>query len=60
MRRVIADVESGTLSVRVDVPGQDEVVLWVERTPICNGERVVRDGIPDGPPHVDDAPTALE
>lgn len=60
MRGVVADVERGPLSVHVDMPGRDEVPLRVERTPICDGERVVRDGIPDRAPHVDDAYAALE
>ena len=38
MRGVVANVEHGPLSVPVDVPGRDEILLRIERTPICDGE----------------------
>ena len=60
VRGVVANAERGPLSVRVDMPGRDEVFLRIERAPICNGEWVVCDGVTDGAPHVDDAHTSLE
>ena len=60
MRRVIAHAERGALPIPVDMPRRDEVVLRVERAPVCDGEWMMRNGVPDGTPHVDDAHTALE
>jgi hypothetical protein len=60
VRGVIANTENGPLSVPIYVPGRDKVFLRIERTPICQGEWVVRNGVPDRAPHVDDARTALE
>ena len=37
----------------------DEVGV-VERAPVGDGERLVRDGVRDGPPDVDDADAGLE
>lgn len=60
VRRIIAHAERGTLPVRVYVPGRHKVLLRVERAPVRDGERVVRDGVPYGAPHIDDPHTALE
>lgn len=60
VRRVVAHAERGPLPIGVDVPRRDEVLLRVERAPVCDGERVVRDGVRDGAPHVNDAHTTLE
>jgi hypothetical protein len=60
VRRVVAHAERGTLPVRRDVPCRDKVLLWFERAPIRDGERVVRDRISDGTPHVDDSHSALK
>lgn len=60
MRGVVPNVERGPLSVPVDVPGSDKVILRIERTPICEGEWVVRNGVPDRAPHINDAHTAFE
>ena len=60
VRRVVAHAERGSLPVRIDVPCRNEVLLWFERAPIRDGERVVRDGISDGTPHVDDPHSAFE
>lgn len=35
-------------------------MLSVEGTPVRHGERLVRDGVSDGTPHVDDADTSLQ
>jgi len=60
VRRVVTHAERGPLPVRIDVPCRNKVLLWFERAPIRDGERVVRDGVHDGTPHVDDPHSALE
>ena len=59
VRGVVANAKRGPLSVSVDMPDRKEVLLGIERAPICDGEWVVRDGVPNRAPHVDDAHTAL-
>ena len=47
-------------AVGVDVAHRDEVVLRVEVAPVGHRERLVRDGVVDRTPHVDEAHAALE
>lgn len=35
-------------------------MLGVEGAPVGHGERLVRDGVSDGAPHIDDADTSLQ
>lgn len=49
-----------TNAVGVDEAHGDEVVLGVEITPVRHCERLVRDGVPNGAPDVDNAHTSLQ
>ena len=57
--RVVPDRVRAPRAVRVDEVHRDEVLL-VQVAPIRHSERLVGDGVVDGPPDVDDADTALE
>ena len=47
-------------SVWVDEADGDEVVLGVERAPVGDSEWLVRDGVPNGAPYVNDTDASLE
>lgn len=48
-----------SLSVRIDNAADNEI-LRVEVTPVRQRKRLVCDGVPDRPPHVNDADTSLQ
>jgi hypothetical protein len=60
VQRVVTYAERGALPIPVEVPRRDEVLLWLESAPVGNRKGMVCNGVPDGPPHVDDAHAALE
>jgi hypothetical protein len=60
VRRVVTHAQRSALPIRVDVPCRDEVLFRFESAPVCDCEGMVRNGVPDGTPNVDDAHAALE
>ena len=47
-------------SVGVDEADRDEVVFGIERAPVRHSERLVRHGVADGAPDVDNADASLQ
>lgn len=58
--RVVAHAVRAALALGVDEAHGDEVGVRVERAPVGHRERVVRDGVRDRPPDVDQAHAALQ
>lgn len=60
MSRVILDAVCFSLAVWVDESDGDEIFIRINRVPVSYGQRLVRDGVLNGAPDVDETYARLE